>query len=215
MKKVVYLASRLVPSERLRPLPAPCLLESLVPAFFCFFPSPSEDLCPFRHSRLAPAAGQKLVVHSCTSIPLLTVYRVLLKALRPLGYPPCALLQARSLWCTAARPSLQNACCPLPSDQGPGPCFCSSPPPPTHPHTTLPPTAGQELVLHSWAPKHAEAATGCALPLRRWCHVAVTHSAGGALSQPCLRVFVDGQQQVGGVGRGDCGVGGWGGDDVF
>lgn len=59
------------------------------------------------------------------------------------------------------------------------------------------PPAGRELMAHTWAgAKHAELALGCQLALRRWCHVAVAHSAGGALSQPCLRVYVDGMLQV-------------------
>ncbi|GAB4815481.1 hypothetical protein N2152v2_002527 [Parachlorella kessleri] len=55
---------------------------------------------------------------------------------------------------------------------------------------------GQQLVVHSWAPKHAELATACQLSLRRWCHLAITHSPGGALSQPLLKIYVDGALQA-------------------
>ena len=61
-------------------------------------------------------------------------------------------------------------------------------------------TAGQQLVVHSWGgAKHAEALLGVQLTPRRWCHLAVAHSAGGALTQPLLRVYVDGALQVGGA----------------
>ena len=54
------------------------------------------------------------------------------------------------------------------------------------------------LVAHCWAPKHAEAALPLQQPLvaGRWHHIALTHFAGGALSQPELRLYLDGQLQV-------------------
>ena len=55
-----------------------------------------------------------------------------------------------------------------------------------------------QLVAHCWAPKHAEVALPLQQPLAagRWHHIALTHFAGGALSQPELRLYLDGQLQV-------------------
>jgi hypothetical protein len=55
-----------------------------------------------------------------------------------------------------------------------------------------------QLVAHCWAPKHAEAALPLQQPLvaGRWHHIALTHFAGGTLSQPELRLYLGGQLQV-------------------
>jgi hypothetical protein len=55
-----------------------------------------------------------------------------------------------------------------------------------------------QLVAHCWAPKHSEAVLPLQQPLvpGRWHHVALTHSAGGALSHPALHLYLDGVLQV-------------------